>query len=146
MEIFDVIDQLEDMIEGSLTIPIIRKTLVNKDDLMELLSDLRLRLPEDLKQAKWVKEERTRIISEAHEEASNIIKSTEEQISQMVNEHEITKKAYDQANEIITNAQKNAREIRLGARQYAENVLASLEDRLTSQIEEIKAGRQELRK
>lgn len=146
MEIFDVIDQLEDIVENSFTLPIFNKTLINKDDVMELLSDLRLRLPEELKQAKYVKEERTRIIAEAHQEASNIIKSTEEQIEQMVNENEITKKAYEQANEIITNAQKNAREIRLGARQYTENLLESLETRLSAQIEEIKAGRAELRK
>jgi len=146
MEIFDIIDQMEDIVENSFTLPIFHKTLINSDDVMELLSDLRLRLPEDLKQAKWVKAERTRIIAEAHQEATNIIKSTEEQIEQMVNENEITKKAYEQANEIITNAQKNAREIRLGARQYAENLLENLEERLSGQIDEIKAGRLELRK
>lgn len=146
MEIFDVIDQLEDLIENSFTLPIFHKTLVNKDDVMELLSDLRLRLPEDLKQAKWVKEERARIIAEAHTEATNIIKSTEEQIAQMVNEHEITKKAYDQANEILANAQKNAREIRLGARQYADDLLSNLEGRLQNMSAEIQAGREELRK
>lgn len=146
MEIFDVIDQLEDILEGSFTVPIVRKSLVDKAEIMELLGDLRLRLPEDLKQAKWVKEERTRIITEAHQEAANIIKETEEQTKQMVNEHEITQKAYEQANEIIEAAQKNAREIRLGARQYVENILSSLESRLTSQIEEIHAGREELRK
>ncbi len=146
MEIFDVIDQLEDIMESSFTVPIIRKSLVDKTEIMELLADLRLRLPEDLKQAKWVKEERTRIITEAHQEAANIIKETEEQTKQMVNEHEITQKAYEQANEIIEAAQKNAREIRLGARQYVENVLTSLEGRLSGQLEEIKAGREELRK
>lgn len=146
MEIFDVIDQLEDLIENSFTLPIFHKTMVNKDDIMELLSDLRLRLPEDLKQAKWVKEERARIIAEAHTEATNIIKSTEEQIAQMVNEHEITKKAYDQANEILANAQKNAREIRLGARQYADDLLSNLEGRLQNMSAEIQAGREELRK
>ena len=146
MEIFDVIDQLEDIVESSFTVPILRKTLVSKSDIMELLSELRLRLPEDLKQAKWVKEERTRIITEAHQEAANIVKETEEQIAQMVNENEITKKAYEQANEIIENAQKNAREVRLGAKQYVENILSSLETRLTGQIQEIQAGREELRK
>ena len=130
MEIFDVIEQLEEIMESSFTLPIWHKTMVNKADVMELLSDLRLRLPEELKQAKWVKEERTRIITEAHQEASNIVKETEEQVKGMVNEHEITKKAYEQANEIIESAQKNAREIRLGARQYADNVLGSVEDKL----------------
>ncbi len=146
MEIFDVIDQIEDIVENSFTLPIFRKTLIDRDDIMELLSDLRLRLPEDLKQAKWLKDERSGIIASAHQEATNIVKDAEEKVAQMVEEHEITKKAYDQANEIITNAQKNAREIRLGARQYAENLLTSLEERLIRQAEEIKAGREELRR
>ncbi|MBQ7717763.1 MAG: ATPase [Clostridia bacterium] len=146
MEIFDVIDQLEDIVESSFTVPILRKTLINKPDIMELLSELRLRLPEDLKQAKWVKEERTRIITEAHQEAANIVKETEDQVAQMVNENEITKKAYEQANEIIESAQKSAREVRLGAKQYVENVLSSLEERLTGQLQEVQAGREELRK
>lgn len=146
MEIFDVIEQLEEIMESSFTLPIWHKTMVNKADVMELLSDLRLRLPEELKQAKWVKEERTRIITEAHQEASNIVKETEEQVKGMVNEHEITKKAYEQANEIIESAQKNAREIRLGARQYADNVLGSVEEKLSGHISEIQAGRAELRK
>ena len=146
MEIFDVIEQLEEIMESSFTLPIWHKTMVNKADVMELLSDLRLRLPEELKQAKWVKEERTRIITEAHQEASNIVKETEEQVKGMVNEHEITKKAYEQANEIIESAQKNAREIRLGARQYADNVLGSVEDKFSGHIAEIQAGRAELKK
>ena len=60
--------------------------------------------------------------------------------------NEITKKAYEQANEIMENAQKNAREVRLGARQYADGILASVEEKLTGHIQELQAGRTELRK
>lgn len=146
MEIFDVIDQLEDLIENSFTLPIFHKTMIDKEDFMELLSDLRLRLPEDLKKAKWVTEQRTTIIEEAHKEAADIIRSAEEQTQQLVDEHEITKKAYDQANEVLANAQKNAREIRLGARQYADDVLGNIETRLSNLVSEIHEGREELRK
>lgn len=146
MEIFDVIDQLEDLIENSFTLPIFHKTMIDKEDFMELLSDIRLRLPEDLKKAKWVTEQRTTIMEEAHKEAADIIRSAEDQKQQLVDEHEITKKAYDQANEVLANAQKNAREIRLGARQYADDVLANIETRLSNLASEIHAGREELRK
>lgn len=146
MEIFDVIDQLEDLIENSFTLPIFHKTMIDKEDFMELLSDIRLRLPEDLKKAKWVTEQRTTIMEEAHKEAAEIIRSAEEQTKQLVEEHEITKKAYDQANEVLANAQKNAREIRLGARQYADDVLGNIETRLSNLVSEIHAGREELRK
>ncbi|MBQ7037035.1 MAG: ATPase [Clostridia bacterium] len=146
MEIFDVIDQLEDLIENSFTLPIFHKTMIDKEDFMELLSDIRLRLPEDLKKAKWVTEQRTTIMEEAHKEAAEIIRGAEEQTKQLVEEHEITKKAYDQANEVLANAQKNAREIRLGARQYADDVLANIETRLSNLVSEIHTGREELRK
>ena len=58
MEMFDLIEQVEDLLENGFTIPVIRKTLVDKQEIMELFEELRLNLPEELKQAKWVKEER----------------------------------------------------------------------------------------
>ena len=73
MEIFDVIDQLEDIMETSFTVPLIRKSLVDKTEIMELLGELRLRLPEDLKQAKWVKDEREKILADGRKEAERRI-------------------------------------------------------------------------
>ena len=146
MEIFDVIDQLEDIVDKAFTVPILHKALMDKDDLMDLLEDIRLKLPEELKQAKWVKDERTKLITEAHQEAAGILTRAEEQIKQLVEEHEITKRAYEQANEIIQNSQKNAREIRLGARMYVDNMLEALEQRMISNVEELRAGRQELKR
>ena len=88
------------------------------------------KFPEELKQAKWVKEERQRIINDAQKEAAAMIKSTEEKIAAMVNEHDITQQAYQKANQIVDSAQQNSREIRLGANQYADDVLRALEEEL----------------
>ena len=78
MEGMEMLDQLEDIIEGSKTVPIVGKAMIDKDELLDIIQELRLKMPDDLKQAKWVREERTKIISEAHQEAANIIKETEE--------------------------------------------------------------------
>ena len=145
MEILDILEQLEDTIEKSMDIPLTGKCLVDKEDVLEIIKDTRLKLPDDIKQAKWVKEERQRILLEAQKEANNIIKDAENKIASLVDEHEITKKAYEQANEIVSNAQKNAREIRLGTREYADSILNKVEDIMKDALEVISANREELK-
>jgi vacuolar-type H+-ATPase subunit H len=125
--------------------PFVGKCLVDKEEILEIIKEIRLKLPDDIKQAKWVKEERQRILLEAQKEANNIIKDAENKISSLIDEHEITKKAYEQANEIVANAQKNARDIRLGTREYADSILNKVEDILKDTIDVVQANRDELK-
>lgn len=145
MEILSILETLEDVIEKSLTVPLIGKSLVDKEEILEIVKEIRLKLPDDIKQAKWVKEERQRILLEAQKEANNILKDAEGKIQSLVDEHEITKKAYEQANEIIANAQKNAREIRLGTREYADSLLNKVEEILQDTLQVIETNREELK-
>jgi len=145
MEILAILETLEDVIEKSVTVPFSGRCLVDKEEILEIIKEIRLKLPDDIKQAKWVKEERQRILLEAQKEANNIIKDAEGRISSLVDEHEITKRAYEQANEIIANAQKNAREIRLGTREYADSILNKVEEILRETIEVIQTNREELK-
>lgn len=145
MEILTVLETLEDLIERSSGVPFSGKCLVDREEVLEIVKEMRLKLPDDIKQAKWVKEERQRILLQAQKEADNILKDAENKIAALVDEHEITKKAYEQANEIVGNAQKNAREIRLGAREYADSVLNKVEEILTDATEVIQTNRKELK-
>ncbi|MBQ6796091.1 MAG: ATPase [Clostridia bacterium] len=145
MEILEILDVLEDKVENAKNIPIINRAIIDKEDLLASIEDIRLRLPDDLKQARWIKDDRKRILAEAKEEADAIIKQGEEKAAQMVDEHAITKRAYEQANSIIASAQKNSRELRLGARQYIDKVLADSDAALAKSQETIRAMRVELR-
>lgn len=145
MEILSILETLEDIVEKSMSVPFSGRCVLDREEVLEIIKEMRLKLPDDIKQAKWVKEERQRILLEAQKEANNIIKDAENKISSLVDEHEITKKAYEQANEIITNAQKNAKEIRMGTREYADSVLNKVEDILKDALEVIASNRQELK-
>ncbi|MCX7921261.1 MAG: ATPase [Clostridia bacterium] len=145
MEILAILETLEDVVERSVSVPFSGRSLIDKEEILEIVKEIRLKLPDDIKQAKWVKEERQRILLEAQKEANNIIKDAENKISSLVDEHEITKKAYEQANEIIANAQKNAREIRLGTREYADSILNKVEEILKDTIEVVQNNREELK-
>jgi vacuolar-type H+-ATPase subunit H len=145
MEILSILETLEDLVEKSVSVPFSGKCLVDKEEILEIVKEMRLKLPDDIKQAKWVKDERQRILMEAQKEANNMMQDAEGKIASLVDEHEITKKAYEQANEIVAAAQKNAREIRLGTKDYADSVLNKVEEILSGTLEVIKEDRQELK-
>jgi len=146
MELLDLLEQLEDMAENAMNIPLSGgKCLIDREAVLELVQEIRLKLPDDIKAAKRITEEKQRILAEAQQEAENIIRNAESRIAALVDENEITKKAYEQAEIIIANAKKNAREIRLGTREYADGVLNKVEEILEDTLSVIRQNRQELK-
>ena len=127
MEIFTLLEELEDILENSKSVPFSGKSVVDKEEILEIIKEVRLKLPEELKQAKWIKEERQRILVEAQKEADDIVKEAENRIISMINENEITKKAYEKKAEIIETANEMSREISKGTKEYADNVLQGIE-------------------
>ena len=127
MEIFTLLDTLEDILDKSKHIPFTEKGVVDKEEMLEIIQEIRLKLPDELKQAKWIKEERGRILQEAEKEADDIVREAENRIIAMIDEHEITRKAYDQKAEIIETANEMSREITKGTKDYADGILENLE-------------------
>lgn len=145
MEILKMIDFLEDKVEQSKSIPLLNRALVDREDLLAAIEEIRLNIPEDMKQARLIKDERKRIIAEAQAEADEIINNAKAKTEKMVDEHEITKKAYEQANQIIAAAQKNSRELRMGARQYVDSLFADTDAKLTKAQSIIRKARADVR-
>jgi len=144
MEIFTLLETLEDLLENSKGVPFSSKCLVDKEEGLEIIKEIILKLPDELKQAKWVKEERQRILDEAQKEANDIVKEAENRIISMIDEHEITRKAYEKKAEIIETANDMSREISKGTKDYADNMLAGLEVALEDALNIIKNNRKEL--
>ena len=138
MEIFELLETLEDLIENSKSLPFTNKGIVDKDEILDTIKEIRLKLPDELKQAKWVKEERQRILVEAQKEADGIVKEAENRIISMIDEHEITRKAYEQRKEIIENANEKSREISTGTKEYADGLLEQTENVLTQPLGKLK--------
>lgn len=145
MEIFTLLETLEDILEKSKKVPFTNKAVVDKDEIVEIIQEIRLKLPDELKQAKWIKEERQRILLEAQKEADGVVKEAESRIISMIDEHEITRKAYDQKNEIIETANEMSREISKGTKEYADSVLAGIEVALQDAMKVIQNNRKELK-
>ena len=80
MEIFTLLDELEEYLEGAKTIPFTNKGILDKEEILDIIKEIRLKLPDELKQAKWVKEERSRILVEANKEAEGIVSRARKEI------------------------------------------------------------------
>lgn len=152
MDGLELLDELEEVISQGANVPFSGRCILERDELMDLVQELKLKLPDDLKQAKWIKNERQRILQEAQTEADDIIKAANEKGISMINEHEITQQAMEQAQQIIEKAQSEAQAIRDSAYNYADDLLETVEKVSVSSMKEleqcisiVRSNRSELR-
>ena len=137
MDGLELLDELEDIVDKGASVPFSGRCILERDELMDVIQELKLKLPDDLKQAKWIKEERQRILQEAQAEADDIIKTANEKGISMINEHEITQQAMEQARQIIEQANAEADEIKISAYNFSDNLLESVEKANVSSLKEL---------
>ncbi len=145
MNVIDLIDELEEIIESGSPVPFSNKIMLDKEDIFEIIREIRLRLPDEIKQANWIKEEKQRILAEAQKEADTIVDEAATHLEELIEKDEITRNAKERAEEILTTTQNNAKDIRLGAMEYADNILMNTQENLKVLIETLDENRQELR-
>lgn len=137
MDGLELLDELEEIIDKGASVPFSGRCILERDELMDVLQELKLKLPDDLKQAKWIKEERQRILQEAQSEADDIIKAANEKGISMINEHEITQQAMEQARQIIEKAKAEASAIQESSYNYADSLLETVEKVSVSSMKEL---------
>ena len=143
--VLQLLDELEEVLDSSKAVPFSNKVSVDKEEIYDIISEIRMKLPNELKQSKWVIEERNKILIDAQREADEIVKNAEDRMVRMIDDNEVTKKAYEQANQIIAAAQKNSRELRMGARQYVDSLFADTDAKLTKAQSIIRKARADVR-
>ena len=102
------------------------KVIVPKDELYDLLDELRLRTPDEIKRYQKIIANRDAIIADDESKSEQILASTREKAREMLNEHEIMQQAYREANEMIMQASQEAERIRREAKEEAEQIRAGI--------------------
>ena len=146
MDVIELLSELADIIDKGFEIPLVKKTMINKEQVMALIETITEQLPDELRVAKSIAEDSKRIISDAQKQADAKVKEVEHKILALIDEHEITKKAVANANEIIAKAQKDGREIRLASLKFADDILEKVETDFKAVNDKVKQCRSELRK
>ena len=130
VEIEDLLSSIDEILEQAKAVPFSDKVMVERAEILEITKEIRLRLPTEIEQSKWVLEEKNRILADAQKEADAKIAAAEEERSNMVNEHEVTKRAYAQAEEIVEASKKVARDMKIGAKEYADDLLQQVDEQM----------------
>jgi hypothetical protein len=144
VDVLVLIDKLDDLVHNAKTIPLSDSVRVDKEEIYDILDQMRATIPEEIKQARWIVKERQEMLAEAKKEAERIIKEARERQERLLGEEEITKQAERGAEDIIEDARTREREIRLGAEDYADEILNTLEINLSKFIAAVQRGRERL--
>ncbi len=146
MDVLGLIDEIEDIVETASSLPLTSKVLVQKEELLDIISELRIKLPDEIKQAAWIKEERERIISEANKDAEQIIKETRLKLEELVSKEEVLKEANERAKDLMNKAQIASTNLKRSSLEYSDKLLMNAQENLKDMITTLNENRTELRK
>ena len=144
MDVLVLIEKLDDVIHDAKSVMMSGDVRVNKEEMYDLLDQMRATIPEEIKQARWIVKERQEMLAEAKREAERIVKEANDEQLRLVSEQEVVKQAENHAEDIVEEARAREREIRLGAEDYADDILNTLEVNLEKFLAAVQRGRDRL--
>ena len=146
MTIDEILDMMDDMLDRAWNLPLTGgRSVLDAEKLREMIDDIRLNLPGEIKQAKIIVADRAEIMSTAKKDAENIVRKAVERARALVAQEEVVKEAQAKATELVSSAQTKAREIRQAAQEFSDNVLRETEEALVKSLSEVKSTRQAVR-
>ena len=137
--------RLEEIVSTARSVPFSDNCMVDREEMLLLLSMLREGLPAELKQARWLLQQNKQLIAEARKEAESIMRETESRMARMVDEHEITQQARQQAAQMMEAADRDSHQIRSGAMEYARGLLNNVEEELTELLVTVQRNKKQLK-
>lgn len=127
VNIIELLEYLEELIEMAPKVPITGKSVVDKKEFLEVIDQIINYLPDQIRKAQWVMNEKDRILGDAQKQYESTKSEIMEMMKQNVENHDLVKEAKVRANEIIALAQRDAKAIRIGSREYSTEILAQLD-------------------
>ena len=140
MDIQRLFDEFEAVINKSFRIPFTSNIILNEDELYDLLDQMRISIPQEIKEAKRTEAERQRILAQAKDEAGRLSDIAKEKMITAIDSHEIADLARRRADEIVSSAESNANQLKTDADQYVADHLSDLEEHLLKLLSTVRNG------
>ena len=146
MNVDELLNLMEETLEDATGLPFAgARRVVDVEKLGDIIDEIRLNLPTEVRQAKAIVNDRAEIVADAKREAEAIVKKAEDRARILVSEQEVVKAAQQRASEILSSAQTQARTMRATVTDYCENMLRTTEEQLARSAAEVKTVRANLR-
>jgi F0F1-type ATP synthase membrane subunit b/b' len=144
MDVLVLIDKLDDLVHNAKAVPLTDQVRIDREEIYDILDQMRATIPEEIKQARWIVKERQEMLAEAKREQDRLLQEAREQAVREASQTEIVKLAERQAQEIIDDSRRQARETRLEMEDWADGILATLETNLDKFLAAVRRGRERL--
>jgi cell division septum initiation protein DivIVA len=144
LDLLYLLEQLEDVLAAGSHVPLTSRILVDDQELLDIIDQIRVSIPDEIKAARRLTEERDQLIADAHAEADRILRDADAHAAERLAEHTLVRAAQDRAADIEERAARQATEIRREADAYAYRVLQKLREQITSVAQTVDRGIGEL--
>ncbi len=140
MDILHLVDRLEELFNEARAVPFTRNVVVDEDKMLDIIDQMRVTIPEEVKKAQQLVAQRDRIVAQAQEEASRIVSLAKEKAEQIVEREAIVKSAQTRASQIVNQAREDAAATRRDADAYVIDSLQALEEEISRLLTQVRNG------
>lgn len=130
MKVLELLDEIEEIIDTSSGFPLTGKILVEAEEILEIVREIRVELPDEIQQAQWIRDERQRILDEAKHEYEAVLKDARAQAESLIENDDITIKAKNRADEIMRVAESNVMNLKMSTFDYIDSILYNFQDKM----------------
>src|SRR5438477_9554002 len=144
MDVLFLIDKLDDLVHNAKAVPLTDQVRIDREEIYDILDQMRATIPEEIKQARWIVKERQEMLAEAKRECDRLLGEAREQAAREASQTEIVKLAERQAQEIVEDARREAREQRLETEDWIDGMPSTLDQDLDKFLGAGPRGRERL--
>ena len=131
MDILQLIDRLEELFNSAKAVPFTHNVIVDEDRMLELIDQMRIAIPEEVKKAQQVMAQRDRVMAQAQEEANRTLQLSRDKAEQIVQKDMIVQEAQRRADQIVNQARNEAEATRVDADNYVVDTLMQLQEQIS---------------
>jgi vacuolar-type H+-ATPase subunit H len=140
MDIMHLIDRLEELFNESKAVPLTRNVMVDEERMLDIIDQMRIAIPEEVKKAQQLLNQKERMLAQAQEEANRTLALAREKANEMVQKDSISQESQRRADQILNQARADAEATRRDADEYVIESLAHIQNELETLLTKVRNG------
>ena len=130
MRVLELLEEIEEIVDTAAGFPLTGKIMIDSEELLEIVREIRSELPDEIQQAQWIKNERERIIAEAKQQYEAVIQDAQKQADALVENNDITVKSKLRADELMKVTEDTAKQLKIGTYEYLDGILYNFQGKM----------------
>ena len=130
MRVLELLEEIEEIVDTAAGFPLTGKIMIDSEELLEIVREIRSELPDEIQQAQWIKNERERIIAEAKQQYEAVIDDAQKQADALVENNDITVRSKIRADELMSVTEDTDKQLKIGTYEYLDSILYNFQGKM----------------